>query len=172
MRIVRPNNKVNKFFDEGEFNLEIDMGREWINGDNNFTVILYRVNKNTTSTTDIYNEVDVDSIEYLQPIELNVLPNLNSSQNKSYNQQNNTIRYKEDGDFSFIVYEKELSEKNAVISYGDFIGYDVDVNIRRYFEVIDDDILNFSNDKTILGYKRFYKEIRCKTVTSDVFNGI
>lgn len=171
MRQIRPNNKVNKFYDADEFNLDIEMGREWLDSDNNFSITLYKVDKSTT-TSDIYNESEIDGIQYHQPIELIVLPSLQSSENKAYNSSNNTMRYKQDGDFSFIVYEKELNEKNAVISYGDFIGYDVDKKTRRYFEVIDDDLLNFENRKTIMGYERFYKEIKCKTVSPDVFNGM
>lgn len=43
-----PITRINKFFSEEDFNLEISMGREAIEGDGNFTVILYRVDRNTT----------------------------------------------------------------------------------------------------------------------------
>lgn len=171
MRKTNPNTKVNKFYDENEFELDIELGREWMEGDNNFKVILYRVDKSNTQVTDIYNEAEIDGIVYLQPIELNVYPTLNKSENKAYN-SNSTARYKQDGEFTFIIYENELSEKNVKINYGDFIGYDVEPTVRRYFEVIDDDATNFENTKTIMGFRRITKQIRCKYVTPDVFNGV
>lgn len=171
MRNSRPNTKVNKFYDENEFELDIEMAREWMEGDNNFKVVLYRVDKANTQTYDIYNEADIDGITYLPPIELNVYPMLGEAENRAYN-SNSSVRYKQDGDFTFLIYEQEISEKGVNISFGDFIGYDVEPTVRRYFEVIDDDAINFANNKTIMGYKRAAKQIRCKAVSPDVFNGI
>ena len=53
-----PINRVNKFFSSDDFDLEIEMGREAIEGDGNFVVILYRVDRVNTSSDDIYGEAD------------------------------------------------------------------------------------------------------------------
>ena len=38
---ITPITRINKFFSEEDFGLEISMGREALEGDGNFTVILY-----------------------------------------------------------------------------------------------------------------------------------
>lgn len=169
MRNIRPNNRVNKFFDENEFKLEMSFGREWVDGDNNFTISLYRVDKASTESNDIYNEATIGGINLMPEVELSVTIEYGDSEKKAYN-QNNSMRYTQDGDFTFHVYEEELLEKGVNIQFGDYIGYDISPTTRRYFEVIDDDILNFGNDKTIMGYKSFYKTIKCKTISPDILN--
>ena len=38
-----PNTRLNRFYDEEDFQLELDMATELIEGDMNFTVVLFRV---------------------------------------------------------------------------------------------------------------------------------
>ena len=52
---VTPITRVNKFFSGEDFNLEISMGREAIEGDGNFTVILYKVDRQLTEYDDFYD---------------------------------------------------------------------------------------------------------------------
>ena len=40
-----PITRVNKFFSQEDFNLEVDFGREWLEGDINIKVILFRVDQ-------------------------------------------------------------------------------------------------------------------------------
>ena len=40
---LTPITRINKFFSEEDFNLEIEMGRESVEGDGNFTIILYNL---------------------------------------------------------------------------------------------------------------------------------
>ena len=47
---ITPITRINKFFSEEDFNLEISMGREAIEGDGNFTVILYRVDRESSES--------------------------------------------------------------------------------------------------------------------------
>ena len=171
MRRFDGNTKMNKFFNEDEFKLEVSMSREWVEGDNNLEVILYRVDKNAIPENDIYQETKIDSVKYMQPVTLKVLPNLEESTNKSYSEKNSSLRYKEDGDFSFTIYEETLKDQRVDIDYGDYIGYRINETTIRYFEVIDDDKTNFSNNRTILGYRPYYRVIKCKPVTNDLFRG-
>ena len=46
------------------------MGEEWLYGDMNFTLVLYRVDKNKTNQDDVYGESLTDSISYLAPVEI------------------------------------------------------------------------------------------------------
>ena len=43
-----PITRLGKFFGGEDFNLEVEMGREWLEGDMNFTLVLYRINRQKT----------------------------------------------------------------------------------------------------------------------------
>jgi hypothetical protein len=51
-RIV-PITRLSKFFGAEDFNLDVNMGREWLEGDMNFTLVLYRIDKTKTNTDSV-----------------------------------------------------------------------------------------------------------------------
>jgi hypothetical protein len=53
---VTPITRINKWFSEEDFKLEIDLGREAIEGDGNFTLILYRIDRQLTEYDTLYGE--------------------------------------------------------------------------------------------------------------------
>ena len=148
-----PINRVNKFFSNEDFNLEISMGREAIEGDGNFVLILYRVDRNMTASDDVYSEAKKDDILFLPPIELRVVPILAEAENKTYSQGH--IRYIQDGQLTFGIYEAQLAEIDVELNYGDYIGYPVSETETRFFNVVNDGIKN---------YIIIIRSIRCKMV--------
>ena len=171
-RRLVPITRVAKFYSQKEFELEDRIGREWLEGDNNMKVILFRVDRVTTQSDDLYNESDTDKVNYLAPIEISVLSLLNKAENKAYNESSGILRYSQDGQLSFIVYSSHLKELKVEINYGDFIGYNVDETTVRYYEVVNDGLKNFDNNHTVLGYKPFYRTIVCAMVSTNEFSGI
>ena len=166
-----PITRINKFFSAEDFNLEISMGRESVEGDGNFTIILYRVDRNLTESDEIYGEASKDGIRFYSPVELKVIPILNEAENKTYN-PNGGVRYLQDGQFSFGVYDAQLTELNTEISYGDYIGYPITENEIRYFTVVNDGVKNFDNKHTIMGYKGAFRSITCSPVDANEFKGV
>ena len=71
---IIPITRINKFFSGEDFDLEISMGREAIEGDGNFTIILFRVDREMTEYDKIYGEASKNGIKYFPPIELKVVP--------------------------------------------------------------------------------------------------
>jgi len=67
MQKLVPITRLGKFFGSEDLSLDIDMGSEWLNGDMNFTVILYRVDRYKTKTDDVYGEVVQDGQKFLPP---------------------------------------------------------------------------------------------------------
>ena len=65
-----PITRLGKFFGDNDFNLEVEMGQEWLVGDMNFTCVLYRVDKVKTKIDDVYGEVLEDGIQFMAPVEL------------------------------------------------------------------------------------------------------
>ena len=168
---VTPITRINKWFSEEDFNLEIEMGREAIEGDGNFTIILYRVDRQLTESDDLYGEASADGIRYFPPVELKVIPIMDEAENKSYN-SNGGLRYLQDGQFTFGVYDAQLKELDTEISYGDYIGYPVTETEIRYFSVVNDGVKNYDNKHTIMGYKGAFRTIVCSTIENSEFQGM
>lgn len=168
---ITPINRINKFFSEEDFKLEIEMGREAIEGDGNFTLILYRVDREMTEADKLYGEAKKDGIRFFPPVELKVVPILAEPQNKNYN-PNGGLRYIVDGNLTFGIYSSQLKELDTEISYGDYIGYPVTENEIRYFVVVNDGILNFDNKHTIMGYKGAFRTIECVPSDPSEFRGV
>ena len=166
-----PITRVNKFFDYTDFDLEISMGREAIEGDGNFTIILYQVDRKMSEFDDLYGEATEDGIRYFPPVELKIIPIVTKSENKAYN-ENGTLRYLQDGNFNFGVYDQQLFDLKVDISFGDYIGLPITEDEIRYFSVTDDGKKNYDNQHTILGFKRAFRTVSCAPVDDDEFTGI
>jgi len=169
-RIV-PNNRVNKFFSAEDYALDISLGREGIEGDNNFVVILYKVDREMTSSDDIYGEAGKDGIRYYPPVELIVMPTFEEPDNNTYN-PNGSLHYLETGNLKFSIYTAQLEELETDIGIGDYIGYAVNPTEMIYYNVGDDGRKNWDNKHTILGYKGAYRTIVCSPVDDNEFNAI
>ena len=70
MENLVPITRLGKFFGGEDFTLDTGMGQEWLEGDMNFTVVLYRVDRYKTKIDDVYGEVLEDGIQFLAPVEL------------------------------------------------------------------------------------------------------
>jgi hypothetical protein len=165
-----PIKRINKFFSFEDYNLEIEMGREAIEGDGNFTVILYRVDRETTQYDDIYGEASASEINFLPPVELYISPMIAAPENKTYNKD--SLRYLEDGNLKFTVYVDHLSELDVDITVGDYVGYSIDETEMVYFSVTNAGEKNYNNTHTIMGYKGVYRVIECTIANEDEFNGV
>lgn len=166
-----PINRVNKFFSEEDFILEQQMGREAIEGDGNFVVVLYRVDRDMTSSDDIYGEARKDEIRFFPPVELRVIPILGEPENKAYNSGAGSVRYLQDGQLTFGIYDAQLNDLDTELSYGDYIGYAVTEQEVRYFTVVNDGVKNYDNKHTIMGYKGAFRTVTCAPVDENEFRG-
>jgi hypothetical protein len=168
---ITPITRINKFFSEEDFNLEVEMGREAIEGDGNFTIILYRVNREMSEADNVYGEASKDGIRYFPPVELKVIPILEEAINAAYN-PNGSLRFLQDGNLNFGIYEAQLVELETNISYGDYIGYPVTETEIRYFSVTNDGVKNYDNKHTIMGYKGAFRSVACAAVDASEFRGV
>jgi hypothetical protein len=171
MKNIVPITRINKFFSGEDFDLEVSMGREAIEGDGNFTIILFRVDRVNTESDNLYGEASKDGIRFFPPVELKVIPTIAIPENKTYN-SNGSLRYLQDGLLTFGIYDAQLVELETEISYGDYIGYPVSETEIRYYTVTNDGIKNFDNRHTIMGYKSAFRTIVCSVVDGSEFKGI
>jgi hypothetical protein len=170
-RII-PINRNAKFFSRDDFDLEINMGREAIEDDGNFTIILYRVDRTLTSSDDVYGESTMDGIRFLPPVELRIVPILNEAENKAYNSGSGSLRYLQDGQLTFGIYDAQLAEMDVELSFGDYVGYAVNESEMRYFSIVNDGRKNYDNKHTILGYKGAFRTVLCAPIDYNEFRGV
>jgi hypothetical protein len=166
-----PINRVNKFFSEEDFELEISFGREAIEGDGNFVVVLYRVDRDMTSSDDIYGEARKDEIRFYAPVELRVIPILSEPENKAYNSSSGSLRYLQDGQLTFGIYDAQLNDLDVTLNYGDYIAYAVTEQEIRYYTVVNDGVKNYDNKHTIMGYKGAFRTVTCAPTDENEFRG-
>lgn len=161
-------NRLGRFYDEIDFGVENEMAREYLEGDLNFVVVLFQVDRTETQVDAVYGEAKSNEIRFKAPKELRVKLALEAAENKSYSAGMNRIL--DYGNLTFHVFQEQLTELNCDISYGDYIGYaDREDNI-KYFTVTNDGKIFSDNAHTRLGYKGYYRTIACVTADSDEFN--
>ena len=142
-----PITRLTKFFDDIDFDLEIGFGREYMEGDLNMTIILYSV------------------------VEIQVNLEIAPAENQTYN-SNGTLRYRDYGNMTFNVYQKQLDEKLCEIKYGDYIGYRDKEDSMKFWTVVNDGKIFSDNEHTVFGYKGATRTVECTTVDPNEFEGI
>jgi hypothetical protein len=165
-----PITRLEKFFGQEDFALELQMGREYLNGDLNFTLVLYSVDIQKTIKDDVYGEVINNGIQFLPPVEFRALVSINEASNQYIN--GSKIMQNEPGNMTFSVYHKELQELEIDIKLGDYIGYWIKENEVRYYSVIDAGTPDYDNKHTYGGYKSFYYTYTATPVSINEFNGL
>jgi hypothetical protein len=165
-----PITRLNKFFSEEDFNLDIEMGGEWLHGDMNFTLILYRVDRQRTDNDDVYGEATENGIQYLPPVEFKGLVKIEASSNADLGASK--LYQSEPGNLTVSVYQHYLEDLGIEINLGDYIGYYETEDFVRYYSVVNDGRVFGDNKHTYAGYKRFYRTITAVPSTNNEFNGI
>jgi len=165
-----PITRLGKFFGGEDYVLDIGMGEEWLIGDMNFTVILYRIDRYKTKTDDVYGEVLEDGIQFLAPVEIKGYVQVSSPTNKLLG--TSKVKQQEPGNMRFSVYQKTLEDLGVEIFMGDYLGYYESEDRVRYYVVEDDGYVRSDNKHTYGGYKPFYRTIVATMVSENEFKGI
>ena len=170
MQKLVPITRLGKFFGGEDFDLDIDMGQEWLEGDMNFTVVLYRIDRYKTKKDDVYGEVVEDGIQFMAPVELKGLVQVMAQTNKFYG--NSKVELQEPGNMKFSIYQKQLDDLGVEIFMGDYFGYYETEDRVRYYSVSDDGYVRSDNKHTYGGYKPFYRTIVATYVSENEFRGL
>jgi hypothetical protein len=166
-----PITRLGKFFGGEDYSLDIEMGREWLEGDMNFTCVLFRVDRYKTKTDDVYGETLTDGIKYLPPVEFKAFIQVMAPENKMLGNKTNLSQV-EPGNVRISVYQKHLEELNIDIEQGDYIGYYETETRVRYYVVSNDGRVVSDNKHTYAGYKPFYRTIMASPVSQNEFRGL
>ena len=165
-----PITRLSKFLSHDDFDLNVQMGQEYLHGDLNMKLVLYRVDRSKSNIDAVYAEVNKDQIQYFPPVEFNALVQVAGPDNKTY--KNGLLRYNEPGNLTLSVYIKHLEELKIDITYGDFIGYSETEERLRFYTVVNDGKVTSDNKHSMFGYRPFYRTIVCSPVQQTEFRGI
>jgi hypothetical protein len=165
-----PITRLEKFFGAEDFELDIAMGREWLEGDMNFRLVLYRVDKQKTKTDDVYGETVEDGIKFHPPVEFRGYVQVEQPENQNYGQS--SMSQMEPGNLKVGVYQDTLDDLDIEIEYGDYIGYYETESRVRYYSVVNDGRVVSDNKHTYGGYKPFYRSIVASPVNDNEFRGL
>ncbi len=165
-----PITRLSKFFSQEDFDINIQMGQEYLHGDLNMKFVLYRVDRTKTDTDSIYAEVGKDEVKFFPPIEVNGLVQIAEAKNASY--KNGVMRYLEPGNLTIRIYLSHLDELGVQIRYGDFVGYAESEERLRFYQVTNDGRIQADNKHKMFGYKPHYVTIECAPVQESEFRGI
>jgi hypothetical protein len=136
----------------------------------NFTVVLYRIDRQKTKTDDVYGEVLEDGIQFMAPVELKGLVQIMAPTNKLLG--SSKIKQDEPGNMKFSIYQKTLDDMQVNIFMGDYLGYYETEDRVRYYTIIDDGIVKSDNKHTYGGYKPFYRTVTATWVSENEFRGL
>ena len=71
-----PITRISKFFSSEDFQLEQNVGMEWLHGDMHFTLVLFRVDRSKSKVDDVYGEAGPEEIRFYAPVEFKGLVNI------------------------------------------------------------------------------------------------
>lgn len=165
-----PITRLSKFFSQDDFDLNIQLGQEYLHGDLNMKFVLYRVDRTKTETDSVYAEVGKDEIRFFPPIELNGLVQIDEAKNNSY--KDGVVRYLEAGNLTIRIYLHHLNELKVEIRYGDFVGYAESDDRLRFYQVVNDGRIQADNKHKMFGFKPHFVTIICAPVQESEFRGI
>jgi len=170
MEKLIPITRLGRFFGGEDYSLDIGMGQEWLEGDMNFTVILYRVDRYKTKTDDVYGEAVSDGIQFLPPVELKGYVQILTPTNQKVGQSK--VELEEPGNMKFSIYQKYLDDLQVDVAFGDYLGYYETETRVRYYSVSDDGRVVSANKNTYGGYRPFYRTIVATPVNQNEFRGL
>lgn len=160
------------FFSKSDFDLEIELAKEYIETDMNQTVVLFEIELSKVNANDIYHEVSKKNIRFKPPVELSVRYEIQPSQMRSYDKTINKGVYSKPGNLEFTILNSVLEEVNRDIKRGDYIGVQITPTEMIYFTVFDDGkVASYNNANTLYGVKPFYRTIKCNYIDPSEFEG-
>ena len=161
----------NLFYSESDFLFDSEIGIDYIKGDINQTIILFKVDR-TKTNVDRWGETKSGGVIYKEPIELNVTYLIEKAKNKSHDIKQNLANYQLIGNIKIGIYVKILEDNNVDILFGDYIGVQIKPDQMIYFVVTNDGRVDFDNAHTMFGIKQVARTILGTPCDPSEFNGI
>lgn len=162
------NERYGLFMTENSFDLDVEYGRNYLQTDNAQAVYVYKVNITKTKSHNLYGQTKAKDKKFFPPVKINAMVTVQSNEQSYYGNGQGGITREDTGKLEFGVYLKELEEKKINIDRGDYIEYNQSGNKDRYYEVENAENVVDTTDKTIGGFKPYWRKITAVPVKEDV----
>jgi hypothetical protein len=160
--------RMGLFMTDNSFNLDIMYGRNYLQTDNAQEVILHKINIIETKSHALYGQTKTKDKKFFTPVRLKVMITIEEGKQENYGGNQGGIARDDTGLLTFGVYLKELEEKQVEIDRGDIIEYNLSGQKNRYYEVESANNVTDTTNKTIGGFKPYWKRITAVPVKEDV----
>ena len=158
------------FMSENSFELDVAYGRNFLQTDNAQYVYLHKINAIKTKSHDLYGQAKAKDKSFMARVRLNVMVSVENASQAYYGDSQGGIVRDDTGNLIFGIYLKELEEKRTDIVRGDIVEYNMSGQKSRYYEVENANMISDETQKTIGGFKPYWKEVTAVPVKSDVIN--
>jgi hypothetical protein len=162
------NQRYGLFMTQNSFDLDVMYGRNFLQTDNAQEVIIHKININQTVTHALYGQSKTKDKKFMPPVRISVMVNVEEGKQEYYGNNPGGIVRDDTGNISFGVYLKELEEKKLEIDRGDIIEYNMSGSKNRYYEVESANNVTDTTNKTIGGFKTYWKKVVGVPVKEDV----
>ncbi len=160
--------RMGLFMNNDSFDLDVMYGRNYLETDNHQEVIIYKINIIETKSHSLYGQAKTKDKKFMPPVRISVMVNIEEGKQENYGGNPGGVVRDDSGNISFGVYLKELEEKQLEIDRGDIIEYNLSGEKNRYYEVESANNVVDSTNKTIGGFKPYWKRIVGVPVKEDV----
>ena len=162
------NQRYGLFMTQDSFDLDVMYGRSYLKTDNVQEVIIHKININETVVHALYGQAKTKDKKFMSPVRISVMVNVEEGKQEYYGNNPGGIVRDDTGNISFGVYLKELEEKQLEIDRGDIIEYNMSGQKNRYYEVESANNVTDTTNKTIGGFKTYWKRIVGVPIKEDV----
>jgi hypothetical protein len=162
------NQRYGLFMTENSFDLDVMYGRNFLQTDNVQEVIIHKINIIETKVHNLYGQAKSKDKKFMSPVRISVMVNVEEGKQEYYGSNPGGIVRDDTGNISFGVYLKELEEKKLEIDRGDIIEYNMSGQKNRFYEVESANNVTDTSNKTIGGFKPYFKRVIGVPVKEDV----
>lgn len=163
-----PINRNSLFYDKDSFNVEMEIGKNYIEQDMGQAVVLYQVDVSKTQADAVYGETTPGSVTYKTPVEIPCVYKVEAPELKSYDKDKQLGTYNKIGKLTFSYYKETIDELGVTIKKGDYVGVQITPELMLYY-VINNVNPNYDNAHTLWGTIPLYYTATCSAVDSSEF---
>jgi len=162
------NNRMGLFMTDNSFDLDVMYGRNFLQTDNAQKVVIHKINLIETKSHSLYGQAKTSDKKFMPPVEISVMVTITEGKQEFLGGNQGGIVRDDSGNISFGVYMKELEEKQLEVDRGDIIEYNMSGEKNRYYEVESANNIIDETNKTIGGFKPYWKKVTGVPVKEDV----
>lgn len=156
------------FMSDNSFDLDVMYGRNYLQTDNAQKLNIHKINIIETKSHKLYGQAKTKDKIFMPPVEISIMIGVEDGKQEYYGKNPGGIARDDTGPITFGVYLKELEEKELEIDRGDIIEYNMSGEKNRYYEVESANNVTDETNKTIGGFKPYWKRVTGVPVKEDV----